>query len=225
MGNPGTLLFNDRNGAFDNHTASMPVNLASRFTSGVAHGDFDNDGFVDLLVVVETWDGDPGTPVLLRNLGNDNKHVTVRLQGTLSNRDAVGARVTVAAGDLRQIKEIYAGSSMASQDSQWLNFGIAADAETDEVRVRWPGGSQELFADIAGGQTVTLIEGQGRLFGDLDCDGSVNAFDIEAFLLALFDSAGYQAAHPDCEIILADLDSNGSINAFDIEPFPAVLFQ
>ncbi len=178
----------------------------------------------DLVVVVETWDGDPGTPVLLRNLGNENNHVTVRLEGTVSNRDAVGARVTVAAGQLRQIKEIYAGSSMASQDSQWLVFGISANLATDQVRVRWPAGSQELFANIASGQTVTLIEGQGRSFGDLNCDGSVNALDIEPFILALFDPSGYTSAFPDCDINTADINGDGSIDALDIEHFLNLLF-
>ena len=223
LGNPGTLLFNDRNGAFDNHTASMPVNLASRFTSGVAHGDFDNDGFVDIVVVVETWAGDPGTPVLLRNLGNKNNHVTVRLQGTVSNRDAVGARVTVAAGQLRQIKEIYAGSSLASQDSQWLIFGIAANLVTDEVRVRWPAGTQELFANIAGGQTVTLIEGQGRTFGDLNCDGAFNGGDIDPFFLALGDPMAYAKALPNCDPLLGDMNSDGRLDGGDIDPFFACL--
>lgn len=60
--------------------------------------------------------------------------------------------------------------------------------------------------------------------GDMNCDGAIDAFDIEPFLLALFDPAGYAAQYPDCDVRLADIDGDGSVDAFDIEPFLALLF-
>ena len=60
--------------------------------------------------------------------------------------------------------------------------------------------------------------------GDINCDGSINAFDIEPFLLALFDPEGYRRAHPTCDALLADIDQNGRVDAFDIEPFINLLF-
>ena len=60
--------------------------------------------------------------------------------------------------------------------------------------------------------------------GDVNCDGEVNAFDIEPFLTALFDPEGYAAQYPDCDISYADINGDGSIDAFDIEPFLAILF-
>ena len=60
--------------------------------------------------------------------------------------------------------------------------------------------------------------------GDLNCDGAVNAFDIEPFLLALFDPEGYLIQYPDCDINLADINGDGAVNAFDIEPFLGLLF-
>jgi hypothetical protein len=61
--------------------------------------------------------------------------------------------------------------------------------------------------------------------GDLNCDGAVNAFDIDAFVLAITDPAGYAAAYPACSYLLADCNGDGSVNAFDIDPFVALLTQ
>lgn len=60
--------------------------------------------------------------------------------------------------------------------------------------------------------------------GDLNCDGQIDAFDIEPFLVALFDSENYARLYPDCDINLADINSDGNVDAFDIEPFLDILF-
>ena len=60
--------------------------------------------------------------------------------------------------------------------------------------------------------------------GDINCDGVVDAFDIEPFLLVLFDPAGYEARFPDCDRMLADLNFDGQVDPLDIEPFLDVLF-
>ena len=57
------------------------------------------------------------------------------------------------------------------------------------------------------------------MVGDLNCDGNVDFFDIDAFVLAITDPAGYEAAYPDCDIMLADCNGDGSVDFFDIEPF------
>ena len=59
--------------------------------------------------------------------------------------------------------------------------------------------------------------------GDLNCDGAVNSFDIDAFVLALTDPAAYAIAFPDCDINLADINADGAVNSFDIDPFVALL--
>ena len=74
------------------------------------------------------------------------------------------------------------------------------------------------FVDAVG------IEVEAGLPGDLNCDGEMNAFDIEPFLLALFQPDEYVLQYPDCDINLADINSDGSIDAFDIEPFLGLLF-
>ena len=72
--------------------------------------------------------------------------------------------------------------------------------------------------------TVLRAYGSSVLVGDLNCDGAIDAFDIEPFLTALFDPGSYAGMYPDCDINLADINGDGSINAFDIEPFLDLLF-
>ena len=78
------------------------------------------------------------------------------------------------------------------------------------------GGDFELVGGFWPGATVFQL-------GDLNCDGAVNAFDIDPFVLALTDPAGYAAAWPDCDIMLADCNGDGVVNAFDIDPFVELL--
>jgi len=130
-GNPGSLFIASSSGRFQEFTDQMPIDLSREFSSGVAHGDYDGNGFSDLLVIREEVPAHNGRartsghPVLLRNQGNGNNWVSFSLEGSQSNRDAVGARVTVHAQDLGQSREVYAGSShlriLAPPDSAgWL---------------------------------------------------------------------------------------------------------
>jgi len=164
-GNPGRLYYNDGDGNFTDSSADLGINLSSDKTSGAAQGDYDGDGFADLLVMTSPWaaggTGNPnGAPVLLRNGGNSNHAITVRLVGTDSNSAGVGARVRVKKGRLTQIREVRAGSSMASTDSPWPSFGIGVHTDAD-VKVTWPSGLVEEFSDVSADELVTLTEGTG----------------------------------------------------------------
>jgi len=63
------------------------------------------------------------------------------------------------------------------------------------------------------------------LLGDLNCDGAVNVFDIDPFVLALTDAAAYAAAYPDCDAMRADITGDGAVNVFDIDPFVSLLTE
>jgi hypothetical protein len=88
----------------------------------------------------------------------------VELTGVRSNRDAVGARVEVVAGEVRQLREVAAGDGYASQSTLRLHFGLGEAPVADEVTVRWPAsGIVERFTGVAGDRIVALAEGSGRL--------------------------------------------------------------
>ena len=144
---------------------------------GVAYGDFDNDG--DLDIVMTTNPGDCGhlssPPVLLRNdLGQRRNWLAVELVGTQCNREAIGAEVAIrCAGDssvkpFRAMRHVAAGSGYASQNSHRLQFGLGDDHPVvTTLTVRWPGGGKEqTFENIPANRWVRIREEGGLEFFD-----------------------------------------------------------
>ena len=100
-------------------------------------------------------------PILLRNRGGDNGWITVRLVGTESNRDGVGARVIVTAGNLSLLMETRSGFAFLSTQSPWPTFGLGGHDGPVDVRVEWPSGLTEVFESQQIREMVTLTEGMG----------------------------------------------------------------
>lgn len=121
---------------------------------GLAVGDFDNDGDSDLLLVNV---GEP--PALLRNDGGNKNHwLGIRLVGTKSNRDAIGAKVTLTAAGRRRTTQRLGGSSYLSASDPRLLFGFGASARIDEVEVRWPSGQVSTLKNVRTNQYLTIKE-------------------------------------------------------------------
>ncbi|MCB0770794.1 MAG: ASPIC/UnbV domain-containing protein, partial [Flavobacteriales bacterium] len=127
-----------------------------------ATGDLNNDGFQD---VFANYGGgyinaDPNNPDRLwMNNGNDNHWFTVRLQGTVSNRDAVGARVAITGPWGTQVREVKAGESYGMVTTFGCNFGLGAHTTIPTLTITWPSGLVETFNDLGADQTITVIEG------------------------------------------------------------------
>lgn len=121
---------------------------------GLAVGDLDNDGDSDLLLMNV---GEP--PALLRNDGGNGNHwLGINLVGTKSNRDAVGAKVTVMAGGRRRSKQRLGGTSYCSASDERLLFGLGATAKINEVEVRWPSGEISTLKHVRANQYLTIKE-------------------------------------------------------------------
>ena len=151
----GSLYINNKGKDFS-QAAAYPLRRAS----GAATGDYDNDGFVDLVVVTTRARDEGGAPLLLHNRGGENAWITVRTVGVESNRDGIGALVTVHAGDNSYVQEVSAGSGLSSS-SPWLTFGLGSQHAPVDIEVRWPSGLVELFEDQSVREIVTLTEGTG----------------------------------------------------------------
>jgi hypothetical protein len=153
------LFHNEHNGTFSEVAASCgDALMVRRVSRGAAFGDIDNDGDID--VVINNLDG---APTVLRNDGgNKNNWISIKTVGSRKNRDALGARVRVTAGDLVQVKEVYSGGSYISQNDTRLHFGLGRKSRVDSIEVRWPsGGKTEVIRDVQANQFLVVEEGKG----------------------------------------------------------------
>ncbi|MGO9097175.1 MAG: CRTAC1 family protein [Bryobacteraceae bacterium] len=133
-----------------------PAVGAPHASRGVAFGDFDNDGDVDILIMNQN---EP--PSLLRNdVTGDGHWLKVKLEGVKSNRSAIGARVTAHYGGKRQAQEVLAQSSYMSVSDRRLHFGLGA-AESADLEIRWPNGNVESINKVAANRLVVVKEGAG----------------------------------------------------------------
>ncbi len=152
---------------------------------GLAHGDLNGDGYVDLIgtnssgpiwaipgVPGDTAIPAAGTVFVWLNGGGDNHWITLRLKGRMgidgtgSNADGIGARVYIETGTgngegpLVQVQEVRAGSSYLSMDSIELEFGLGESTVVDQIRVLWPSGREQTLFDVAADQVLEIIEPQ-----------------------------------------------------------------
>jgi enediyne biosynthesis protein E4 len=155
---PIQLFHNNRDRTFDDITGASGLDklpLLSR--RGAAFGDVNNDGKIDVVILNED-----GPPTLLLNRTETSNHAaTFRLIGTQSNKAAIGARVTVTAGDLVQFDEVRGGASYLSQNDLRLHFGLGAHSIMDTVDIAWPSGLKESLKNLPAGFLYTIVEGSG----------------------------------------------------------------
>jgi enediyne biosynthesis protein E4 len=150
---PPHLFRNSGKGAFAEVTQSLGQAIRQpRVGRGAAYGDFDNDGDLDLVI---TTNGGPA--VLFRNDGGTNRGLRLRLAGTRSNRDGLGAVVRVTTGGETQTQMLRSGSSYLSQSERILTFGLGNRAEAEAIEIRWPSGQVDRLANVKAGM-LTISE-------------------------------------------------------------------
>jgi hypothetical protein len=154
---PRILFRNQGDGTFVQLGEEAGAAIGARHVSrGCAFGDFDNDGDLDIVIMNQN---DP--PSLLRNDAPPaNRWIKIRLQGTKSNRSALGSRVVVKYAGKLQVQEHMSQSSYVSSNDPRLHFGLGS-AESVDIEVRWPLGLVETHQNVAVNQLITLREGSG----------------------------------------------------------------
>ena len=152
------LLMRNNGGRFENVTDHAGPGFATELVSrGLAAGDIDNDGDLDLLVTNNGGgvnlllnEGTPGTNALL-----------VRVIGTTSNRSGIGTRLTLTAGGRRQVREVQSGSSYLSQNDLRAQFGLGSATRVEHLQIGWPSGVTDRLDDLPANQVITVREGKG----------------------------------------------------------------
>ena len=155
---PKLMFRNHGHGIFENVSDRLgPDFQLAKVSRGAAIGDFDNDGDLDILV-----NNNGQAPQLLRNDGgNTNRWLEILLIGTKSNRDGVGARVKVSAGDLVLYEQRKGGMSYQSAQDSRLHFGLGQRSRIDAVEITWPSGVVTNLSNLKGDQIVAVKEGSG----------------------------------------------------------------
>jgi hypothetical protein len=155
---PKLMFRNTGRGIFENVSDRLGADFQRpRVSRGAAIGDFDNDGDLDVLV---NNNGEPAQ--LLRNDGGNANHwLEIFLIGTRSNRDGVGARVKLTAGDLTLYEQRKGGMSYQSAQDPRLHFGLGAHAIVDALEIIWPSEVVTKLAGIKSDQIIAVKEGEG----------------------------------------------------------------
>ncbi len=155
---PKLMFRNNGHGVFENVSDRLgPDFLRPRVSRGAAIGDFDNDGDLDILV---NNNGQP--PQLLRNDGGNAHHwLQILLIGTKSNRDGVGSRVKLTAGELVLYDQRKGGMSYQSAQDPRLHFGLGKISKVDALEILWPSGMVTKLDNLKADQIIAVKEGQG----------------------------------------------------------------
>ena len=154
---PPLLFRNLGKGRFDNVSSKVgPAFTKPIVARGAAYADFDHDGDLDILISTNN-----GPAVLLRNDGGNRNHwLSVRLTGTKSNRDGIGAVVRAESAGGKQWNMVRSGSSYCSQSDLALTFGLGADASAN-LEVVWPSGATQKFPNVKANQRLLIDEARG----------------------------------------------------------------
>ena len=152
------LLQNDGTGKFRNvGPMSGPGFATKRASRGLAIGDLDNDGDLDIVIANVGQ-----TPELLRNDGgNRSNSLLIRTLGSKSDRDGIGARLKLSIGNKILVREVKAGSSYLSQSDLRVHFGLGEAPRADRLEIRWPSGVVDVIKNVDANQILTVLEGKG----------------------------------------------------------------
>jgi len=158
---PPHLFRNAGKGKFEEVTPSMGAAFNSpRVARGAAYADINNSGRLSIAI---TTNGGPACLFLNEPApgSRPNRSLRIKLAGTKSNRDGIGAMVKLSSGGETQDQMLRSGSSYLSASELVLTFGLAQQEKADSVEIRWPSGQIDHLQNVAAGQTITVTEGKG----------------------------------------------------------------
>jgi hypothetical protein len=155
---PPHLFLNNGKGSFNDVAAEIGGGFEhAKVGRGLAYGDFDRDGDLDLLLTTNN-----GPAYLYRNDQLAGNHsIRFQLRGTKSNRDGIGATVRIESGGMSESRMVKSGSSYLSQSELPITFGLEKRDRVNRVEISWPSGRNEEFRNLASGRCYECTEGKG----------------------------------------------------------------
>ena len=194
---PDKLFLNNGDGTFTDISDAAGIN-SIQASRGLAYADFDQDGDLDFFINRLSDTITPGRAGLYRNeLNNDHNWVQLKLEGTVSNRDAIGSSIALHVTDgPTLLRQVTGGGSHASQHSSVAHFGLADHTTIDSIVVHWPNGQAETFPGVAINQRHTITEAtapQVRI--EFRLDMSFQEADGEGVFVEINDSDGSTTRH------------------------------
>lgn len=148
-----TFYINDGNGGFNAPDAGFSGDTLRSYSNAI--GDFNSDGFPDILVVNHS----PGRNQLWENGGNGQNWLKVELEGVISNRDAIGAKIEAFVGGTYQMRQIHCGIGFLAQNSETEILGLAGHEQVDSIRITWPTGHVDRLFEVGANQKIFVMEG------------------------------------------------------------------
>ncbi len=213
-----TFLWQNDDGVFTDVSDAVGVTDTGQ-GRGLAHLDYDNDGDLDVVVV-----NNEAQPVLYRNDGgNANDYLRIDVEGTSSNRDGIGAFITVTpdlnAPESRMVWEVDGGSGFLSQNERIAHFGLGQSVgDVDLVTIQWTSGIVQHLYNISPNQTLAVLESDiESVAGDIDFNGLIDASDVDWLRIAADQPEIYWSVFGLVAEDAADLNQNGIVDAADVE--------
>ncbi len=201
-------IFQNDNGVFTDISNAAGVTDKDQ-GRGLLSFDYDNDGDLDTFIV-----NHGKAPILYRNDGgNDNDWLKIKAQGTASNRDGIGALITIdpdlnVVGD-EMIRELNAGSNFLSQNDITIHFGLGLNADDiDQITIRWPSGTVQVLSNVSANQLLQVIE--PLIVGDLNGDGFVGIADLNIVL------GHWNQNVTAADVLLGDVTGDGFVGIADL---------
>ena len=211
---PNRLYTNLGNGLF---LTSLDTDNVSGSPNGRGQSatvaDYDRDGYLDLFVTNgrAEYPFSEGPDQLFRNISGDNNWLQIDLEGTISNRDGIGARLFATTPDGKtQLRENGGGIHWAQQDQKRIHFGLAQNEKVSELAIHWPSGIIQKLTDVPVNQVLQVIESdrQADLASDVNQDGQVNILDF-VFVVKHFGES--PPTNP-----RADVNKDGEVSILDL---------
>ena len=211
---PNFLYENQGDGTFIEHTTGSGA-VGSEMGRGQSAtlADYDRDGYLDLFVTngKGAYPFNNGPDQLFRNIGSGNNWLQVDLEGTVSNRDGIGAKLFATTPDGKtQLRENSGGIHWCQQDQKRSHFGLAQNEKVSELVIHWPSGIVQKLTDVSVNQVLRVVEEgvQTSLPGDVNQDGYVDILDLLAVVVHFGENPPTDAR--------VDTNKDGQVNLDDL---------